>query len=73
MKNFKFTLVFATMFATLTGWTLFNQLNNIKNINTLHFPNVEDTILVGWWILGILTLFTIYLITNSIYFFKNKE
>lgn len=73
MRNFRFTLVFAMFFATLTGWTLFNQINNIKNISTLHAPNAEEVIFVGWWIVAILTIFTIYLIINTIVFFKNKE
>lgn len=73
MRNFRFTLVFAMFFATLTGWSIYNQLNNINNINSLRVPNVEDTILVGWWIVAILTLFTIYLIITAIIFLKNKE
>ena len=73
MRNFKITLVFAILFATLTVWSVFNQLENIKNINNLQVPNTEHAIIVGWVIVSIFLAFTIYLITQSVIFFKNKE
>ena len=73
MRNFKITLVFAILFVTLTVWSVFNQLENIKNINNLQVPNTEHAIIVGWVIVSIFLAFTIYLITQSVIFFKNKE